>query len=112
MARDDDDDDGRDIFDRIIDHAGIWVDWEKSLSVLEGIGTDQFDLDAEAEELRARFEDRQERAFAILRGLGEPIDHVEAKRLMQEAGLFDEGLEQAQMAAMFKAIRMLRERRN
>ena len=109
---DDDDDGEKDILDRIIDHVGIWVDWEKSLAVLEGLDTDHFDLEAEAEELRACFEDRQERAFAILRGLGEPIDHVEAKRLMQEAGLFDEGLEQAQMAAMFKAIRLLRQRRN
>ena len=108
----DDDDSEKDILDRIIDHVGIWVDWEKSLSVLEGIGTDHIDLDAETEELRARFDERQGRAFAILRGLGEPIDHDEAKRLMKEAGILDEGLEQAQIAAIFKAIRMLRQRRN
>jgi hypothetical protein len=108
----DDDDEGRDILDRIMGPLVGHVDWEKAMEVCEELGSGHFDLDAETERLRARYEARQERAKALLRGLSTPVDEREVMALFREAGITAEALDDAESAVVLEAIRRWRRRSN
>jgi hypothetical protein len=129
--RHDDDDDGRDILDRIAarmhvdwdaaltglaDGAGYGlddtdpIDWDEALALCEAEPTARIDLDAWTRHQILRWSDRLDREYAMR---GDPplaVDQVVRESLMAE--LDAEGLEDARHFVVLEAIRRLRLRRN